>query len=74
MPGHRDYAVGPHWVTKIRLPLDGTSGRSKYRTLKRRRSDEAPKEPAAGRPRRRQAKKAALVDASGAASVSDCLS
>ncbi len=74
MPGRRDYAVGKHWVTKIRIAPVGTSGRSKYRTLKRRRSDEAPKEPAAGRLRRRHAKKVPLADASNAAQALDCLS
>jgi len=73
MPGHRDYATGVSWLTKIRIAKEG-KGRSKYRTLKRRRSDEAAKETSASkRPRLRSARtKAAASESNNAAQ--DCLS
>jgi hypothetical protein len=41
VPGHRTYAVGKYWVTKIKHAPGEAVGKSKFRTLKHLRSDEA---------------------------------
>jgi hypothetical protein len=40
VPGHRTYAVGRYWVTKIKNAPVEAGGKSKFRTLKHLRSDE----------------------------------
>ncbi len=72
--GRREYCVGNKWLTKIRVAGDGQPPH-KFRTLKRKRSDEVatPRRCTAGRVTKRGARKSSALVADRS-EVMDCFS